>query len=75
MAKSISKCESKLNEHLILICFILVPNLTSSLTLESNSIFILLFLSLVNSGTLYLNLYFFLPTTFFPSKEEYQDTP
>merc|ERR1712035_47787 len=53
----------------------LTPFLSNSLMQELISIFILSSLSLVNSGTLFLNLYFFLPTTKTPSKEECQGTP
>merc|ERR1712035_24925 len=52
----------------------LTPFLFNSLMQELTSIFILSFLSLVNSGTLFLNLYFHLPTTYTPSKEECQGT-
>merc|ERR1712035_22001 len=41
----------------------LTPFLSNSLMQELTSIFILSSLSLVNSGTLFLNLYFLLPTT------------
>ena len=41
---------------------------------ELTSIFTLSSLTLVNSGTPYLNLYFHLPTTWTLSKEGYQDT-
>merc|ERR1712035_176745 len=41
----------------------LTPFLSNSLMQELTSIFILSSLSLVNSGTLFLNLYFHLPTT------------
>merc|ERR1712035_157588 len=50
------------------------PFLSNSLMQELTSIFIPSSLSLVNSGTLFLNLYFHLPTTQTPSKEECQDT-
>ena len=53
---------------------ILIPILSNSLMQESTSIFILSFLLLVDSGTLYLNLYFLLSTTYLPSKDEYQAT-
>merc|ERR1711980_23664 len=48
--------------------------LSNSLMKELTSIFILSSLSLVNSGTPFLNLYFHLPTTYTPSKEECQGT-
>merc|ERR1712035_178099 len=41
----------------------LTPFLSNSLIQELTSIFILSSLSLVNTGTLFLNLYFHLPTT------------
>ena len=42
---------------------VLIPILSTSLIQERTSIFTLSSLLLVNSGTLYLNLYFHLPTT------------
>merc|ERR1712035_70571 len=50
----------------------LTPFLSNSLMQELTSIFIPSSLSLVNSRTLFLNLYFHLPTTYAPSKEECQ---
>merc|ERR1712035_269969 len=52
----------------------LTPSLSNSLMQELTNIFIPSSLSLVNSGTLFLNLYFHLPTTYTPSKEECQGT-
>merc|ERR1711980_63604 len=52
----------------------LTPFLSNSLMQELTSIFILSSLSLVNSGTLFLKLYFHLPTTYTPPKEECQGT-
>ena len=52
----------------------LIPILSTSLLQELNNIFTLSFLLLVNSGTLYLNLYFYLPTTWTHLREEYQYT-
>merc|ERR1712035_225227 len=52
----------------------LTPSLSNSLMPELTSIFIPSFLALVNSETLFLNLYFHLPTTNNPSKEECQGT-
>merc|ERR1712035_95653 len=52
----------------------LTPFLSTSLMQELTSVFIPSSLPLVNSGTLFLNLYFHLPTTYTPSKEECQGT-
>ena len=52
----------------------LIPILSTSLLQELTSIFILSSLSLVNSGTLCLILYFHQPTTWTLSKDGYQDT-
>merc|ERR1711980_29761 len=52
----------------------LTPFLSNSLMQELTSIFIPSSLSLVNSGSLFLNLYFHLPRTYTPSKEECQGT-
>merc|ERR1711980_33239 len=52
----------------------LTPFLSNSLMQELTNIFIPSFLSLVNSGTLFLNLYIHLPTVYPPSKEECQGT-
>merc|ERR1712035_199748 len=53
---------------------IITPFLSNSLMQELTSIFISSSLSLVNSGTPFLNLYFHLPTTYTPSKEKRQGT-
>ena len=52
----------------------LTPILSTSLMQELTSILILSSLSLVNSGTLCLPLYFHLPMTWTVSRERYQDT-
>ena len=51
----------------------LIPILSTHLMHELTNIFNLSSLLLVNSGTLYLNLYFHLPTTWTHLREEYQD--
>ena len=56
------------------ILLILIPILSNSLTQELTSIFNLSFLPLVDSLTLYLNLYFLLSTTYLLSKNGYLDT-
>merc|ERR1712035_190644 len=52
----------------------LTPFLSNPLMQELTSVFIPSSLSLVNSGTLFLILYFHLPMTYILSKEEFQDT-
>ena len=70
-----ANCSSELvslTAHDFLLTFI--PILSTSLIKELISIFTLSFLLLVNSGTLCLNLYFHLPTTWTRLREEYQHT-
>ena len=63
-------CLSTHSDFLLTLILILSNHIVQELT----SFFTLFYLLLVNTGTLYLNLYFYFPTTLTNFREEYQDT-